>query len=285
MNIIEILELRGLDISAKIKMVRHKDKRWDVHELYRAGHIDAYQSFQGRAVFDGCKYIISFLGMEKNRAKFIGVYEVKGRKASDEVELTDDLPLYQSFGGLGNYYYEMEQCPGFEDLIDRVIIDWGSGALAWHQYLTEKEVVAILPKGSGREFPGFLELVVDYDELVDIINHPVARIDWHTPLSSVAGIYLIVDGTTGKQYVGSAYGQGGILGRWAEYAKNGHGGNKKLMEMLNSDPNRVHNFRFTILQILDKSLTDEEVIGYEELYKRKLGSTEFGLNTKQELGM
>jgi hypothetical protein len=140
-------------------------------------------------------------------------------------------------------------------------------------------VIEILPKGYVREFPGFLDFVIPYDELVKIVDNPDAHGVWHNMLASVAGVYLIVDSQTGQQYVGSAYGKRGILGRWAEYAKNGHGGNKRLRELLNSSPGYARNFCFTVLQTLDKSLTDREVLEFEKQYKAKLGSRAFGLNT------
>jgi hypothetical protein len=278
MNIKELLKLRGLDTSANIKLVRHQDARYDLDELYREGHLEVYQSLQGRAVFE-CKYVVSFVGLEKNRAKFIGVYEVKGRKLLDEVELPGGSPLYQQFSVGCEFWYELEKIPGFEDLVDRVVIDWGKSARSWHQRLTEKEVIEVLSKGYVKEFPGFLDFVITYDELVEIVNNRDANRVWHNMLCSVAGVYLIVDSLTGQQYIGSAYGKRGILGRWVAYAKSGHGGNKKLRELLSSGPGYARNFRFTILQTLDKSLTDREVIRFEERYKAKLGSRVFGLNT------
>lgn len=58
MDIVELLALRGLDTNAKIKLARHQDKRYDVKELYRDGHLDTYQSYQSRPVFE-CDYVVS----------------------------------------------------------------------------------------------------------------------------------------------------------------------------------------------------------------------------------
>lgn len=278
MNIKELLELRGLDTNTQIKLARHQDARYDVHELHRRGKLEAYQSYQARPVLE-CEYLVSFLGLENNKAKFIGVYEVKGRKTKEEIDLPENLPPDHDFSVGSNFYYVLEKCPGFEDLENRVVIDWGKSARSWHQRLTEKEVTEILPRGYVRDFSGFLDFVITFDELVEIIDNPDANRVWHNVLSSVAGVYLIVDNLTGQQYIGSAYGKHGIMGRWAEYAKSGHGGNKKLRELLDSNPGYARNFTFTILQTLSKSLTNSEVIEWEELYKKKLGSGVFGLNT------
>jgi hypothetical protein len=142
-----------------------------------------------------------------------------------------------------------------------------------------KVIVEVLPKGYVRDFPGFLDILLRHDELVDIVKHPVSHRDWHRMLKSVAGVYLILDTSTGSQYVGSAYGENAVLGRWLSYAKNGHGGNKQLRELLSARPEASRNFQFSILQTLPITLTAKEVIEYEVLHKHKLGSRAHGLNS------
>ena len=93
---------------------------------------------------------------------------------------------------------------------------------------------------------------------------------WHTALSSVNAVYLIVDRENGRQYVGSAYGKGGLLGRWTDYVDSLHGGNKLMKELLCDYPERYTHFQFSILQLLPKAVTPEEVIHTETLWKQKL---------------
>ena len=98
-------------------------------------------------------------------------------------------------------------------------------------------------------------------------------------LSAVAGVYLIVDMTAGNQYVGSAYGKNGIIGRWTRYTQDGHGGNAKLQERLSErGSDNAANFSFNILQTVSTSLSRREVIARENTWKDKLGSRVFGLN-------
>ena len=97
-------------------------------------------------------------------------------------------------------------------------------------------------------------------------------------LSSVKGIYLIVDTSDAKQYIGSAFGEKGILGRWIEYVNSHHGGNKELIKLLEHHPERYKKFRFTILKIFSEGASVKEVTDAEQLYKAKLGTIEFGLN-------
>jgi hypothetical protein len=72
-----MLEFYDLDISKKIKIARHQDTRGvDVHELYATNEFELYQSYQEINYNKDCDYLVSCLGIENNRALFIGVYEV-----------------------------------------------------------------------------------------------------------------------------------------------------------------------------------------------------------------
>jgi len=244
--------------------------------LVRNGQLETYQSFQSRPVFD-CDYIVVFLGLAGSKAKFFGIYKVLNVRLS----VPSDIPQNFVFSEMindGDYYYTLKEMPGYEDLKNRVVIDWGKSAISWHQWMREKEVTEILPEGYVKEFPGFLDFTLSYEELKNIINSPDANREWHIMLSTVAGVYLIVDYRSGAQYVGSAYGEKGILGRWSNYVKNGHGDNQKLKELMETDVQSINYFQFTILRTLPKTLTNREVINYESMYKNKLGTRAFGLN-------
>jgi hypothetical protein len=277
LGIYELLSPRGLDVGASCKFVRHQDKRYDLGKLEREGLIGLYQSYQAGPIFE-CDYIVTFIGVEHRRGRFYGVYRVLGHVPASERPLPPGFP-YPTFTNPGDVFYSLEELPGFEDLKGRVVIDWGSGTLAWHQWSKNKEVVEVLPAGYVRDFPGYLDFVISFDELVAIVNNPAANREWHRMLAAVAGVYLIVDGRTGRQYVGSASGEKGILSRWAQYAATGHGGNKQLIELLASDKDYARDFSFTVMRTLPRTLTRQEVIEFESLYKKKLGARAFGLNS------
>jgi hypothetical protein len=180
------------------------------------------------------------------------------------------------------YVYVLDRDERFADLEHRLVVAWGPSPRAWVQSLSperDKEVMEILPPGFVRPFPGFLEFTLSYAELTRILQQPSAHRDWIRALGSVGGVYLITDRRTGKQYVGSAAGAGGVLARWRSYAHNGHGGNRLLRKLVGRHPRRRYDLEFTILQILDKSTADREVLSREVLFKRKLGSRAFGLNS------
>jgi len=134
------------------------------------------------------------------------------------------------------------------------------------------------PMGSVREFPGYHDFILRFDELERMVSNPDANEAWHRMLAGVAGVYLIADGVTGDLYVGSAYGEKGILGRWMRYVRTKHGGNVKLRALLASDETRYLAFSFSILRTLPRTLTSKEVIAVESFYKKKLGTRAHGLN-------
>ncbi|MDD3172748.1 MAG: hypothetical protein PHF63_03680 [Herbinix sp.] len=74
------------------------------------------------------------------------------------------------------------------------------------------------------------------------MNDTITYSEWHTALYYINAIYLIVDRNNGKQYVGSAYGKDGLLGRWAIYVTTGHGNNKLMKEVVCNYPDRYKEF-------------------------------------------
>ncbi|MBT2700437.1 GIY-YIG nuclease family protein [Bacillus sp. ISL-40] len=282
MDLRNLMQFYGLDTSKKIKVARHKDEKrgYDLPLLYQIGQFDIYQSYQEGPDFHGCEYLISFLGTDNNQAIFIGVYKVKSIKKASEVPLPLHFFYYDIYKPNRNYFYELEEMPGFADLKDRLVINWSGGAINWIQWLDrrEKEVVQLLPKGYVSYFPGYLNFILTHDQLKKIIENPDAHKDWHKMLSAVAGIYLIVDTTSGKQYIGSASGKEGLLGRFKTYAKGADGGNVELKKLIDANPLHAKMLQFTLLETLPLSLTAKEVLVREELYKKKLGSRKNGLN-------
>lgn len=273
-SIQELLYNRGLDKTAAVKLVRHKDKRFDLYSIYRSDRDKflEYQSTQKNDIFSNSQYIVSFIGEEGLLARFVGIYAIKGcAVGKGTIDLYDRKADY-------NFKYQMEEFPGFDDLKERVIIRW-SNAISWHQWIkNEMEVVEICPGLNYKRFTDYSELILSFEELREIVLNEYK--EWKIVLSAIKGVYLITDTNTGKLYVGSAYGESGIWGRWCEYVKtNGHGGNKSLLELIDDEWDYASRyFQFSILMLLPKTVTTDEAIAKEQLFKRKLGTNAFGLN-------
>ncbi|MDF2537165.1 MAG: hypothetical protein K0S76_186 [Herbinix sp.] len=282
MNLIQLMKSYDNQPQGTIKLVRHtREKGKDVEQLYKQGLLNAYQSAQGKPVFDTCDYIMTFIATENDKCVFIGMYKVGDKTTVGEIRRTLGLPDLgmQDFYQDDKNYYDLQEIDFMSDLKNRLIISWGNTGIAWHQYLVKKEVIEILPTGYAKEFPGFDDLILSFADLKTIIDNKDANREWHRQLTSVAGVYLILDSVTGSQYIGSAYGKEGILGRWTTYAKTHHGGNQQLIALLEQYPDRYKYFQYSILKILPTALVKDDVLKYETLYKHKLGTRVFGLNS------
>jgi hypothetical protein len=62
LGILDLLGLAGLPLTARIKLVRHQDARYDAQDLLRRGWLEAYQQFQNKPVFENLDYVVSFIG-------------------------------------------------------------------------------------------------------------------------------------------------------------------------------------------------------------------------------
>ena len=209
LGILDLLGLSGLDRNERITMVRHSDKRNETLALLRAGWLEAYQSFQSRPVFRRSDIVLSFVGVERRRARFFGAFRVQRELSSRQGTIPAGCPHKEWFRvGL---YYEMERLPQFEHLTHRAVIDWGPAAIAWRQRASNKPVTELLPVGQLlRPFVDDLDFTLTFEELRFLHTHPDANAEWRAALSAVAGIYLVLDTRSGNQYIGSAYGRSGV---------------------------------------------------------------------------
>lgn len=272
----DILKRNGLD-PKRVKLIRHSLKHARCRVCYNAGFIDEYQKIQKENFFNGCDYVLSFIGEPGTSAKFIGCYSVGKGKQINEFFKPEGFPVPEMFTE-SVYLFELQSSDIISDLKDRLIIDWGKATMSWHQWATNDKVVLAIQENPKYAFTGYENVVLSYNELKEIISDKTLYENWHTALSSVYAIYLIVDSTNGKQYVGSAYSSGGLLERWKCYVDTGHGGNLGMREVLCQCFDRYQYFQFSILQILPKTIIDNEVVAIENFYKNKLLTKEFGMN-------
>lgn len=266
MKLLDLNQFDSFKENRDVKVVRHKEMKFDLWELRRDGGFDRYQKNQSWDVFVNAQFLISFIAERYRYARFVGVWQIlsKGKQKSGK--------------GIA---YKTKELSGFDDFKSRLIIDWGEGTRSWAQLLHRqgnKDVVELLPTNYVMDFPGFYNFTLSYEQLATMIKNPDSNREWERMLSSVSGVYLILDQSSGKQYVGSAYGTGGIWSRWASYSRSKSGGNLLLKELLKKSPNGYKQFQFSILRVLEPSATKDEVLDQESLTKRKLGSRAFGLN-------
>lgn len=281
-----LLELAGVD-PAEVLVVRHAPverqlKRvlpWLVVE--RPDLFLAYQRIQWqtleRAMTRG-KYIASFVGQEAAAATFAGIYRI-GAWDTLDYEGYRRFPGNSELEALGMtgrtpdmadcLAFELERLDYYIDWVGRLVVTWPLPYQRWWRWAGRGQfsVSAITAESRFvRAMPDWQDLTLGWAELQTL---PSA---WATALSHWRGIYFIYDTQRGAGYVGAAYGQENILGRWRSYARTGHGGNRELRA---SDPAAL---RFSILQRTSPDLEAAEVVALESSWKERLHTREFGLN-------
>lgn len=239
-------------------------------EVYFCGDFDNWQELQTKKNFER-DFVLGLIGLPTTDDWLLaGVYQSRGCMRIEGIE---NKSLYR---------YNLKSLSEFDDLAGRLIVGFSrkgrqsylnaenwSESLVVREYLRERLSIA--------EFPGYRKVDLSRAELESVVAQSLES--WRTALSSVAGVYLISDTASGRLYVGSATGEGGIWQRWTQYAANGHGGNAELRRMLREfGPERALDFRYSILEIADTHMTETDILARESHWKRVLLSREHGLN-------
>ncbi len=273
----QILKHYGFN-PAQVKLVRHGNAELPVLETYQNNRekFEAYQSFQKPGKFAGASHIAVFAPTMGTTALFLGLWDIRASKNSidltEEIHSIIDKHHFPNSWHTDSEWYELERNKTTDELSERLVIDWGKAVVAWVQS-KDKEILEIKGKNSIGDFVSYDEVQLSFYDLKKLMSQSSSNFSWVSALSSVNGIYLIRDKSTGNLYVGSAYGEDGVFGRWSNYSKNGHGGNKKLKDL-----NPI-NFEFSILEIAPPTSSADDVIQRENRWKEKLGTREFsGLN-------
>ena len=272
----DILINAGLD-PAKVQLIRHAMNDKDFRACYEKNMVKEYTGEQKKDFNKGYDYWAVFISGKGAEARFYELYRVGAVVPRCPEVMPKDYPCPQAFEIPGDYY-ELEYADILKEFENRLIIKWGDATRVWHQKgTTEKEIVAI-QTSHNEEFVGYENVVLPYEKLKEVVENDVDYKLWHTALSNVKAVYLILDVKNGQQYVGSAYGNRGLLERWECYVDTFHGNNKLMREVICDHPDRYQFFQFSILQIFSMSTPDDIIINAESLWKRKLGTKEYGMN-------
>ncbi len=237
-------------------------------EAFFDGKFKQWQEEQNQRNFE-CAQILSLIHLSANRWLFAGVYSVQGVEP-------------RTAGPKPKYRYATTELSGLEHLVGRAVVQFDKTFRAsylrgssYGDKLTVCEIRAV--RLSVGEFPGYNGVLVSHQLLRTVMREEIPT--WRSALSSVSGVYVIVDTASGKQYVGSACGVGGIWQRWAAYANNGHGGNKELIALLKEkDEAYARNFQYSILEVSDLFTSQERILDRESHWKKVLCSSKHGYN-------
>lgn len=249
---------------------------------------NVYHQTQSKRVEEQMKratHVVSFIGQESGKALFVGLYEVGSNKVLSREEywqMPGHMELRDKFGMKGFVPEKDDRCSiiwfdlklrdVFSAWKGKLIVGWPKPDIAWSRWAKNSGekmgILAILGESAlERPMPEWDQIDWPWDQLKTLPP------SWRAKLSQWKGIYYIFDTSDGRGYVGSAYGETNLAGRWQEYADTGHGENHLLRE-------RDHTkFRFSILQRLSPDAEQAEVIDQECKWKKRLHSRAFfGLN-------
>lgn len=278
LNMGDIIEKTGLP-KDDIVFVRHSLNDKNLKNVWRKGNVgflEEYQKIQRKGYFHNKKYVFSFISDKKTTARFIGVYKVVGCKPIKKSYVSKEY--WNKFSDIHNlkedYFFELVKLDILEDLQNRLVIEYVSGTnpinVNWNT-ISMKAVISI----SSMAFPGYENVIWNYSQLETYVKNPEWYEDIVSALSRVNGVYLIVDKKDSKQYIGSAYNEEGIWGRWRDYVKSeGTGDNVELKKIIEKDPSRKYYFQFSILSVIPHSgnmeADSKRARDMEILFKKKL---------------
>ena len=206
---------------------------------------------QATALFIGSTRVIDRWDWDGERLPLI-----KDEKEIEAEHLTPDLEAF-----------DLEWLEADQAYSEKILIRWGFGVRSWSQWANKhkKEILEIRMDAQVPPFPGFSKFRARISET------PFFPQSWVGSLSSVKGVYLLVS-DDGEQYVGSASGVDGFMGRWSAYSVNGHGGNILLKA-------RGHKeYTVSILEVASPDMSITDIVAREAFWKEKLGSRAHGLN-------
>lgn len=238
-------------------------------EAFFDGRWKEWQEDQTKKNFE-CDRILSLIHLEDSRWLFAGVYEVLGVKA-----------VARPRGDC--YQYDTREVSGLEHLTGRAIVRFDkkfrASYLRGPNHADQILMIGLLEQRmTVGEFPGFNAVLLSHAKLKTVVRENIES--WRAALGNVAGVYVITDNSSGKQYVGSAYGGDGIWSRWCAYAKSGHGGDAELRLLLrNEASDHADNFQYSILEVCDLNASNEFILGRESHWKNVLRTREHGLNS------
>lgn len=272
----EFLDRVGV-VPKEARLLRH-DLR-GVQAWRRGGHLafGCFASFQKKLtspyadVSLACHFIPGpALSDGTATAWFLGVTEILDRWAWDEQRLPvlqDDAVLQTEYGRQGLEAFDLRWLSATTAFAERLLVRWGAGTRAWSQWASrnEKEILELRQQPYEPPFPGFSSFRAQISAI------PTFPQSWIGALERVRGIYLLVT-AAGEQYVGSAAGTDGFIGRWRSYLANGHGGNALLRAGGHRD------YTVSILEIASPDMALADIIAREGFWKEKLGARAHGLN-------
>lgn len=292
MTLNDLLENQKINPS-RVVVMRHRPSEPALNKVFpwlaaeKPKLFNAYQQFHSIKVQSamekicGDGFVASFIGITPGEAVFAGLSEISAAKRVSYKEFWE-LPENIELAKLGMVgwrkddsarhalWFDLKLTPHFQEWRGKLTVSWPPPERSWFRRAERNEMrVLSIPKESlfTKSIPDWEAIRLTWNQLQVIPE------SWRAAFSQWRGIYFIYDESDGRGYVGSAYGESNLLGRWLCYAKTGDGGNKLLRAR------KPENLHFSILQRVSPDMPSDEVIRLESTWKDRLHTRgDFGLN-------
>lgn len=278
-QLFDLLQNRGIAPTAQqpVTLMRHKDGGHPLQKYVGTEQLTLYQSRQKTRHAPGGLFV-AFYSHRIGYGLLLGVWRVAGVISALEAHNQALLDgTFESFEERREgYFHHLEATDYLSDLRLKLEVTWGGRPNSWRRVLAPANDYPIsISAEPPVTFDGASNASLVMAELRIALND----LRWQQGLGAVAGVYLLTDEFTGRQYVGSASGGLGVWQRWMDYARNGHGDNDQLLKLLKANPGRENEFRLTLLESMPLETPRSQVLARESFWKLALGSRTFGLNS------
>jgi hypothetical protein len=194
---------------------------------------NAYQQTQSekveRAMLEA-KSVASFIGHEPGKALFFGLYSI-GKTRPLTYDEYWKVPAYvqmKLFGMVGFtarnrssiLWFDLAPTDFCITWKGKLVVGWPPPERSWWRRAHRNvfPVHAVLEDSAlAAAMPAWEQINLGWDELRVLPSR------WREALSHWRGIYYIYDQACAKGYVGSAYGEANLLGRWVSYTEHSSG--------------------------------------------------------------
>lgn len=248
---------------------------------------DAHQSTHPsipQATLSARAYMASFVPGADSEMQFVGLYEISGFHVATREELEVDKGFLRMLALLENLTHEealratarfvgrlrfsFSRVSALDELRGRLSVRDPGARNYMRRAETTRLAVAQITRRAGiaLPMPAWDEVALTGTELAALPR------DWRLQLAAWRGIYLITDQEDGARYVGAAYGEDNMLGRWRTHVSRSGGVTKELSKRSTA------GFRFTILELVTPTASAEDVIARERNWMDRLDTIRHGLN-------
>ena len=296
-TLVHVLRRAGLaarDVNVMLHSPREASLRAVLPSLVRTRRaaMEAFQATHGgkgaeAALKAGRPWVATFVKVgqdvpsSRSKMLFAGLYRNRGHRARSHAEIMADPEIAFLSRTYGTHpEFDPEEAVRTHDWFD----------LTLDPLLTEMQGRLVI---SARLTPNYIRRAENLDAPVRAIHEESAfdadPPDWRSWIVTAAevralppgwaarlrewrGIYLIRDARDGARYVGSAYGQTNLLGRWSAHVAGDDG---VTAELAGRDP---AGFTFSILERVSPDMPVEDITALEQSWMARLHTKRDGLN-------